>query len=443
MRRPSNPTRSAGTAARVLAGRGRGAGPPPGRLLERQDAANDGLADPATVGVTRPGLSQHLRSRRHRHDEPLPAHHARLPSMRPGPRRECGPMELPADFPQLTVPEQLFVAIDRERVDRGLAPFTGLTTALDADAQKGADAARLPARPGPALRLGEHRVDRGCRQRARCRLRMDVQRRPGQRRPGVLGDARRRAAGPTGRSSSTGSGHGTSSWEPPTTRPATHRAKTAADPRSRPRWPPRPGAGRYAYTWKQALAAMSAGTLRPLRAIPASESDTGIGDPTHNVAPVPDYTRVCVAGRDRQFPGLSRRRAGRHQPRPRTGRDPPHGAAGGLRPDEHSRSALRRREPREGGPGAAGLRRADGRARIATRKRVRTMPTTRPTRGRPTTSTTRSGPAGRPTGSTRCTGGCTTTASTAATWTACTGGPPAAGATARASSTTSVRVPTW
>ena len=47
------------------------------------------------------------------------------------------PMELPADFPELTVPEQLFVAIDRERVDRGLAPFTGLSTALDADAAEG------------------------------------------------------------------------------------------------------------------------------------------------------------------------------------------------------------------------------------------------------------------------------------------------------------------
>src|SRR6202161_2573758 len=56
-----------------------------------------------------------------------------------------------------------------------------------------------------------------------------------------------------------------------------------------------PRAGRYAYTWKQALGAMSTGTLRPLRATPATESDTGIEDPTHNVSPVPDYTRVCVA----------------------------------------------------------------------------------------------------------------------------------------------------
>ena len=59
------------------------------------------------------------------------------------------PMALPADFARLTIPEQLFVAVDRERVDRGLAPFAGLATALDAGAQQGADAARLPPRPGP------------------------------------------------------------------------------------------------------------------------------------------------------------------------------------------------------------------------------------------------------------------------------------------------------
>ena len=46
------------------------------------------------------------------------------------------------------MPEQLFVALDRERVDRGLAPFAGLTAALDADAQKGAGTAELPPRPG-------------------------------------------------------------------------------------------------------------------------------------------------------------------------------------------------------------------------------------------------------------------------------------------------------
>ena len=56
-------------------------------------------------------------------------------------------MALPAGFAQLTVPEQVFVVLNRERVDRGLAPFAGLSTALDANAQKGATTAGLPPRP--------------------------------------------------------------------------------------------------------------------------------------------------------------------------------------------------------------------------------------------------------------------------------------------------------
>ena len=54
----------------------------------------------------------------------------------------------------------------------------------------------------------------------------------------------------------------------------------------------------YSYTWKQALTAMAAGTLRPLQGISSSESDTGIPDPRHNVAPTPDYTRICSSGVD-------------------------------------------------------------------------------------------------------------------------------------------------
>ena len=57
-------------------------------------------------------------------------------------------MALPADFPRLTVPEQLFVAIDRERVDRGLAPFTGLTAALERRRPAGRGCAH-GSRPGP------------------------------------------------------------------------------------------------------------------------------------------------------------------------------------------------------------------------------------------------------------------------------------------------------
>src|SRR6185437_15016769 len=63
-------------------------------------------------------------------------------------REGVRPMALPGDFASLTVPEQLFVAVDRERVDRGLAPFSGLSASLDAGAQRGAERARLPPRPG-------------------------------------------------------------------------------------------------------------------------------------------------------------------------------------------------------------------------------------------------------------------------------------------------------
>ena len=176
---------------------------------------------------------------------------------------------------------------------------------------------------------------------------------------------------------------------------------------------------------------------------PPRSPTPGSAIPRHNVAPVPDYTRVCVAGGIDNSPACLDAVLARHQPRPRARRHPPHGAAGGLRPAEHPRPALRRRQPREGRPRAPGLRRPHRPRSTAMRSGAQTTPTTRPTRARPTTSTTPSGPADRRTGSTPSTAGCTTTASTAATSTACTGAPPAAGATARASSTTSVPGPTW
>jgi hypothetical protein len=205
------------------------------------------------------------------------------------------PMALPSDFPRLTVPEQLFVAIDRERVDRGLAPFPGLSVALDSGAQKGADVARLPPRPGRPYAsvdtewIGD--VDNGldadfqwvyndgpnsgvpgCSKERTSGCWADrhiVLNRFGRRRL-VMGAA----YDPTGDTSS--GDRGGSSLA----------ATLATSSR----------AGSYAYTWKQALAATSAGRLQPLRAIPASESNTGIPDPSDNVAPVPDYTRVCANG---------------------------------------------------------------------------------------------------------------------------------------------------
>jgi hypothetical protein len=65
------------------------------------------------------------------------------------------PMVLPADFGRLSIPDQLFVAINLERMDRGLPVFGGLTTALDRNAQLGADDANDPPDPGQAYDLDD------------------------------------------------------------------------------------------------------------------------------------------------------------------------------------------------------------------------------------------------------------------------------------------------
>lgn len=49
-----------------------------------------------------------------------------------------GPIQLPGDFGTLTVPQQLLVLSNLERVDRGLAPVIGLSGPLDQDALTGA-----------------------------------------------------------------------------------------------------------------------------------------------------------------------------------------------------------------------------------------------------------------------------------------------------------------
>jgi hypothetical protein len=55
------------------------------------------------------------------------------------------PLALPSDWTSLTPDEQVFVAIDLERVARGLTPFAGLNASLDQVAQQGADPPGEPA----------------------------------------------------------------------------------------------------------------------------------------------------------------------------------------------------------------------------------------------------------------------------------------------------------
>ncbi len=204
------------------------------------------------------------------------------------------PMQLPSDFSQLSVPEQLFVAIDRERVDRGLAPFPGLSTALDRNAARGADSAQLPPRPGRAYSSVDtewigavaNGLDADYQWMYNDGPDSGVPGCSGNQSSGCWGDrdivlgrfgSKHLALGvafdPTG-DTSAGDRGGSSL------------AATLAVDAS--------GSGPFAYTWKQALAATAAGTLMPLRSIPASESDTGIQDPISNVTPMPDYTRICA-----------------------------------------------------------------------------------------------------------------------------------------------------
>ncbi len=208
------------------------------------------------------------------------------------------PMLLPADFPRLTVPEQLFVAVNRERVDRGLAPFAGLTTALDANAQKGADAAQLPPRPGPAYPTVDTEwisaVDNGLDAAYQWMYNDGPQ-------SGVPGCSGSENAGcwadrhvVLDRFGSPhlvmGAAFDPSGDTTPGDRGGSSLAATFAVNGAVP--------GSFAYTWKDALAAATAGTLQPLGSILTSESNTGIPDPRANVQPVPDYTRVCANGLD-------------------------------------------------------------------------------------------------------------------------------------------------
>ena len=106
------------------------------------------------------------------------------------------PMVLPSGFARLSVPDQLFVAVNLERVDRGLPPFGGLTTALDRNAQVGADDANDPPDPGAGVRPRRRGVGRRVRQRPRRRLRVDVRRRVRQRQPGLPASRRSGLLGP-------------------------------------------------------------------------------------------------------------------------------------------------------------------------------------------------------------------------------------------------------
>jgi hypothetical protein len=222
-------------------------------------------------------------------------------------KEHLGPLALPSDYATLSVPEQLLVVLDGERVDRGLHPFVGLSAALSASDATAAAASHLPPTPGRpyanadtewigdvsnALDAdyewmyddGPGSVD-GCSHAGDSECWADrhiVLDDFGSDAPGgqlVLGAA----FDPSGDTTS-GDVGGTSLA-------ATFATTTRAEPLS--------------YTWARAQADMAAGVLPPVASRPANQSATHIPDPSGNVSPNPDYIDVCApSGLDSSAPCL-------------------------------------------------------------------------------------------------------------------------------------------
>ena len=210
-------------------------------------------------------------------------------------REGVRPMRLPSDLARLSVAEQLFVVVDRERVDRGLPPFTGLSVQLNGEASAAASAARLPARPGQAFARSDAEWLGAAANGLDADFRWMYADGPGS---GIAGCTRARERGCWAdrgivldrlgaRDLVMGAAYDPTADPSPGDRAGPSLTATFAAGRG--------GTGPYEFTWAEAQAATATGTLRPLRSISASESDTGIADPAHNVAPTPDFTRLCAS----------------------------------------------------------------------------------------------------------------------------------------------------
>ena len=246
-------------------------------------------------------------------------------------KEHLGPMRLPASFPHLSVAEQLFVAVDAERVDRGLAPFAGLSAVARRRRAAGCEQGAAPEGSGLLLPTVRRRVDRRDRERTRRRLRLGLRRRPerrraGLRRPpalGVLGGPGHRAR-PAGRRHRPRDGRRPRPGRRPLPRSAGWPV-AGGDVRGGP--PPSPdlrlhlGRGSGRDRRGHAVAAR----LHPSRRV-----GHGIADPPDNVRAHPT-TRVLRAERARRLGALQRRRAGGDQPRQSARGSPADGAPDELR----------------------------------------------------------------------------------------------------------------
>ncbi len=204
-------------------------------------------------------------------------------------KEHVGPMSLPSDFDKLSVAQQLFVALNRERVDRHLPPIAGLSDALGAIAAKGASAGKLPPDPGAGYTNADTEWIGAVANSLDAVYQWMYETAPGPGggsasgsawadRHSILDDF---GSGATLVMGAAFDATGDSGSDKGGTSLAAILAAT-------------PSAGSFSYTWSQATAATAAGTMRPRSGLPANASATHIADPPQTVPASPDFTQACA-----------------------------------------------------------------------------------------------------------------------------------------------------
>ncbi len=209
-----------------------------------------------------------------------------------------GPLAVPADFGRLPIAAQVLDVVDQERVDRGLAPFVGASAALDRLAVAAARRDQAPGLPGAPVTAAASQWIGGVANGLDADMQWLYEDGPGSGAPGCRTPAgtgcwadRHRVLAAYGPGTAVlGVG------EIPT-------ADTSPDDQGGPSlavvFAATPSVGATPFTWAGLRADLARGRLVPSRTPPAHESLTGIADPPANVAPEPDFPRVCApAGLD-------------------------------------------------------------------------------------------------------------------------------------------------
>lgn len=217
-------------------------------------------------------------------------------------KEQLGPLHLPAGFATLPFDQQMLAVVDAERVDRHLAPVTGISADLDELADRGARVNDLPPAPSSAFGNVHSDADAGFSNA----LDVDYQwvyddgpgsdtngcNDPGD--PGCWADRHVVLSDPTDANLVLGAA------EDPT-------GDTQSDDRGGPSMSlviASAGPAQAVTTsWSDLKALTTRGTLAPLAHAPLGVSETGIRDPAHTEPPVPDYTQTCATSGLDDSPG--------------------------------------------------------------------------------------------------------------------------------------------